>query len=120
MVAKCVVFQPDPQAARTSARQTGHYAVPKLWHPGEIESLEFDPVKTNQARRRAQPKITVFGLGDGVDAGDGQAVLPAPAPAVVLQKVLGRIKGERADGEQQAQKRRAGPEGDSAPSAFAQ
>src|SRR5208282_5144456 len=45
-------------------------------------------------------------LGNGVDAGGRQAVLPVPCPAIVLLEVLGRIQGGRPARQQKLNQQR--------------
>jgi hypothetical protein len=62
-------------------------------HAAQVQHLEFNPVKTHQANRRAKPEITIRRLGDGIDAVGGQAIRPAPCLAIVLEQATCRIQG---------------------------
>src|SRR5271165_6687357 len=84
MVAQHVrTLHSDPQVSILRFRQAQNRSHGQSRSVGVIEELEIHPIETSQPVFRANPKIAVEALDDGVNGSTGESLLHAPLVAYV-------------------------------------
>ena len=78
MADQAAAVGPRPEAAVRRFVEREDEGIGDGWRVGAIEDSEAEAIESNKAFVRAEPEISVAGLGDGVDGILGQALVGGP------------------------------------------